>query len=613
MKSRPKKFRVPLHLAQLIFALALALLPASAFARIAVNAAIDTSSPIYIGQPFAFQILVSGTDQKPVIDQTPLAPFNPKGPSVSTRSSTSIINGQTSTTQTYIVTYNLTVHKPGPHTIPPLDVSVKGSTYKTPAKYFTAQTPSQTKHLQLQLQLSTTQPYIGQPLRLTVNWLIRRNIAEADAVGDFTYNIPLFNSDHFTITDQTQNPDAKYNYKANNIPVQLEKNLIRKDNLEFLNVSFTKIVIPKKSGQFNFDPASVSANIATGSGRRSLFRDTRKFERFLAKAQPLTISVKPLPNQQKPDSFYGLIGRYNITAQAKPKNVYVGDPITLDVIISGNYLTPVQWPSLETIPDFTDNFKIPSQRSAPQINQGKKVYTQTIRALNDQITNIPSIPLTYFDTEKQKYITVATDPIPIKVEPTDVATIDDVLALDNSAQQKQSKIEAIKMGISANYYSPDALKNKPASITAALTATPNLIILALSIFVFSASITVKKTTASNSDQIAARKRKTAAKKALKKLKKLPSQPEQLRSELTALMRHFIGERFTKNPAAITPAEAEYIINDQTSNPSLAQSYRKILESCEAGLYAPAPVNIDKQTIETLAQIIKQINRNAGTK
>jgi hypothetical protein len=96
-----------------------------------------------------------------------------------------------------------------------------------------------------------------------------------------------------------------------------------------------------------------------------------------------TLEINDLPQTDKPDTFYGLVGSYTITANAAPTQVNVGDPITLKIKIGGSqYLKPVQWPSLEQIPEIASSFKIPSEYADGEIEDGAKLFTQTIRANN---------------------------------------------------------------------------------------------------------------------------------------------------------------------------------------------------------------------------------------
>ena len=126
--------------------------------------------------------------------------------------------------------------------------------------------------------------------------------------------------------------------------------------------------------------------------------------------------MKPLPTENQPEGFYGLVGSYTISAQASPTDVSVGDPITLTLRIGGSpYLKPVRWPALEKVPALADNFRIPSEKASPELVQGHKTFIQTIRAKNNTVTEIPPIPLVTFDPQTGSYRSVASEPIPLTV------------------------------------------------------------------------------------------------------------------------------------------------------------------------------------------------------
>ena len=151
---------------------------------------------------------------------------------------------------------------------------------------------------------------------------------------------------------------------------------------------------------------SVSADMAVGYARSQdsffddFFSSRKKYKRFIVNSQGWEIEVLPLPQENKPAEYYGLIGEYTISASAEPRSVNVGDPITLTIKVGGNrYLKPVRWPELEKVSGMAENFKIPSQKASPVIEDGFKVFTQTIRATNDKVPQIPPIELVYFDTE----------------------------------------------------------------------------------------------------------------------------------------------------------------------------------------------------------------------
>ncbi|MCP4594495.1 MAG: protein BatD, partial [bacterium] len=192
--------------------------------------------------------------------------------------------------------------------------------------------------------------------------------------------------------------------------------------------------------------------IATGRVRTNeIFNPIRTtYGRFSVKSDPIELEILVLPKAGQPGAFYGLVGRYMIAAEATPTKVSVGDPITLTVRIGGHpYLKPVQWPDLETA--LGGDFKIPTEKASPAEEKGQKVFTQTIRANSDTVTEIPPIPLPYFDAETGRYAVARTEAIPLEVAPTKVLTNADVEGTGGGAAVGRA-VQALREGFSANHY-----------------------------------------------------------------------------------------------------------------------------------------------------------------
>ncbi|MEZ5363746.1 MAG: BatD family protein [Bryobacterales bacterium] len=137
----------------------------------------------------------------------------------------------------------------------------------------------------------------------------------------------------------------------------------------------------------------------------------------------------PLPEQGKPANFSGLIGNFHFDAHAVPTAVSVGDPITLTIRVSGpEYLDYVRLPDLAQQTELVEGFKIPEEMAAGEIVDRAKVFSQTIRAKDPRITEIPELDFSYFDPDRGEYMVGRTDPIPIEVSGTRVLTLSDAEA-----------------------------------------------------------------------------------------------------------------------------------------------------------------------------------------
>ena len=573
----------------------------AALAEVQISASVDETG-IYIGQNFAYKIVFEGVSQAGEVDLGPLEKFNPQ--SGGTSSSTQIINGRTS--RKVMLTYYLTANEVGPVQLPAITVTYDGKQYQTEPVSINVLKPDTTDKMLLNVTLSDEKCYVGQPVIMTLEWIILTEVKNAG------FNVPIFSSDDFYFEDiaSDDNTGAQNTHLINGIEVRLKEERKTYKDTNAAIISFQKVIIPKKAGKIELAPSSVSASVAVGVTRQRDFwgNSQYQYQQFMVSSDSLTLEVLPLPAEEKPTEFYGLLGRYNISASATPTKVSVGDPITLTIKIGGNpFLKPVKWPDLEAISALKNNFKIPDQRSSAVIENGYKVFTQTIRANNDKVTEIPPIPLAFFDPDSGKYKIAMTEVIKLEVAPTKMLTGADVEGLTFSPVNKQ--VEAIKKGLSANYEGPDVLKNQHFSLASAAFRPVYFITWFLPLLVLVASFSFKVATHTDPEKTAAKRRQSAAGKAIAQLKKIDYSDNQQKYELVAMaMTGFIGDRFGKVAGSLTSDDCGRIIAERTNETEIAKKFESILSGCQACRYASVQTNIDPEKIKEIINLITVIDK-----
>lgn len=126
--------------------------------------------------------------------------------------------------------------------------------------------------------------------------------------------------------------------------------------------------------------------------------------------QKLPFEVLPLPAKGRPADFNGAVGNFTMKVEAQPKEVEVGEPITLTIKISGDgdldRVTPPRFPA---------NPAWKSYQPTSRIEQSEKIIEQAIVPKSDTITAIPAISLSYFSPETKDYVHLPGRSIPIKV------------------------------------------------------------------------------------------------------------------------------------------------------------------------------------------------------
>ena len=134
------------------------------------------------------------------------------------------------------------------------------------------------------------------------------------------------------------------------------------------------------------------------------------------KSDPVSLEVKALP-AGAPPTFSGAVGSFSMTAEASPKRLQVGDPITIKAAISGrgNF-------DRMNAPELSDEHgwhKYPPSSNFKQDDDvgisGTKSF-ELVVSPNEKLTSVPPLAFSYFDPVKGKYVTLRSEAVPIIVE-----------------------------------------------------------------------------------------------------------------------------------------------------------------------------------------------------
>src|SRR5438876_8855282 len=134
------------------------------------------------------------------------------------------------------------------------------------------------------------------------------------------------------------------------------------------------------------------------------------------KSETVMINIKPLP-PNAPANFSGAVGNFTLAVDAKPKNVQVGDPITVTSTITGRgNFDRMNAPALE---DEHGWHKYPASSKFKQDDDvgisGEKTF-EMVLAPNQKKPAVPPLVFAYFDPIKENYVTLRSDAVPIRVE-----------------------------------------------------------------------------------------------------------------------------------------------------------------------------------------------------
>jgi len=345
----------------------------------------------------------------------------------------------TQTTNTYLLRYAFRAKKEGIQQIPALTFSSKNKTVKSKPVSISVKTPQKSDKMSLELTLSKQSVYLGEPVLLTTIW---------DSTYPFTtiksvdFNFPYFNDPRFSIQKRYQ-PKIEQKKTTTGLPVQgtrilATRKTYKKENKKHQTLRFSLLLTPKKIGKIILPRASILCAVQKDWNKKRRRRNysafqyppyfnntffdrnisSKKWIRVYAVSQTPVLQVKALPKENRPKLFQGMVGEYTLSVSAAPRSVHLGEPITLTIKIqSKQIIENITFPSLHQQSALLNHFEIPAERALPQLTKTGKIYTQTIRPLSTNLTQIPSLQLAYFSPTSNKYVIAKSAPIKIKVLP----------------------------------------------------------------------------------------------------------------------------------------------------------------------------------------------------
>ena len=349
------------------------------------------------------------------------------GPSVSQGSSIQIVNGEMTKSTSYAITYVLIPQKVGTFAIAPATISVKKKSYTTQRTMIEVRDGAQAgaaqgtqnknesaesranrtigkEDLMLRLELSKRSVYKGEPVRAILKLYSRVNLA-----GSEGSKMPAFNGFWSQQIDIEQGP---FRESLNN------------KVYEVYNIA-EYLLYPQQGGMLTIEPAELTVVAQV------MVKSNRGFDPFFGgghevynvrrtlKTPEVKVQVKEFP-AGAPASFSGAVGRYTMSHKLSSAEVAANSAVTLQLTISGTgNLSFISAPKLE-LPSSFELYDVKSEerienKASGSIGYRRFDYPFIVRAEGDY--EIAPIEFTYFDLEKQKYITLTTPPLNMVVMP----------------------------------------------------------------------------------------------------------------------------------------------------------------------------------------------------
>jgi hypothetical protein len=376
---------------------------------------------VAVGESLELEIQVTGAkgpvDAPPVnVDGLSIQYYGP-----SQSSQIQIVNGRFTSSSTLTHVYSVVPQRAGTFTIPAFTLSADGRTLRTLPVTLRVEPNTNTgagggQEAQGQLgfaefQLPKKTVYLGETIPVTLRLYVDAR------VGPRLEAMPLLEGDGFTKTKLTE-------------PRQ---ELARKDGREYHVFAFRTAVTPSRTGTVTLGPSEIVFNAQIRENRRGrsrslleqmlgddpfndpFFNPTR-VQRVVTKAPAVDLEVKPLPAEGRPKSFSGAVGQFKMSAVGSPRQLKVGEVLTMKVTINGQgnfdrinappIVDPTDWQLYPAKGEF--------QRDDEIGLSGTKTFEMAV--IPEKSTNaMPTYEFAYFDPERGKYAALRAGGAPIEV------------------------------------------------------------------------------------------------------------------------------------------------------------------------------------------------------
>lgn len=531
------------------------------------------------------------------------------GPNQST--SMQIINGVSSSSLS--LSYILLPHATGAYTIESASIQYNGQTYKTDPIKITVVKGSQNpknddtpnvsneeiaKNLFIRASIDKNKVYQGEQVTVTYKLYTRLNIAAQISVD----KLPQYQG--FWAEEIEMPRNISYTTEVVN-GKQYKVALLKRAAL-----------FPSQSGKLEVTPLELTIPVQVEKKKNpnniwdDFFGDPfgrAQVIEYSAKSNTLKVDVMPLPENGKPASFKGAVGKFSFSASLDKSSTRTNEPISLKLKISGSgNISLLDFPSFET-PNGFEKYdpKVNDQINRSSVISGSKEAEYLLIPRIAGTREIPSIEFSYFDPSQRTYHTIKSNAFNVKIEQgQNIGSVN--TADQQTVQQLDSDIHFIKTSFDDVEKNSDLLFERPAFWVASvlpLIATVLLVGWKRKQDKLSGNIQLLKY--SRAEKIA-RKRFKKAKKLLE-----ANSVEQFYSEISEALFGYLEDKFRIPKSEFTLERAASELAARNIAPELIEKMKTNAEKCEYIRFAPGtnPQQAMNDMYKSLSEVVIEIERS----
>jgi hypothetical protein len=506
------------------------------------------------------------------------------------------INGVRSFSKTY--SYFLSPIKKGKYTIGQASIEIDGDIYKTMPIQVQVTEAVQSSvspnnpvsflndDIELNIDISKNEIYLNEPISVEFKLLFNpkinvTNLGEIDS--------PEFN-----------------NFWSQNIKIpRLEIKSTSYKGQRYNYVTWKKtLLFPQKTGNLDLLPLTLDVTVDVPTNRRDFFGNiiyTQTSKKVSSRKR--TIKVKDFPTKDKPESFNGAVGKFDISLLSSKSELKATESFQLELKVTGNGNL-----KLFSLPDII----VPSslEKYDPEFKENIK---SSISGMNGQISNtytivpqfkgkypIPPVEFSYFNPETEKYMIIKTSESIVDVTE---GPLNSEFTNNSSLSQLQSNnIETIGqfnyIKLSSKFYNIDSKNLLDSKYWL-------YIILTIPFLIFLIIILVKKMTSksiSDSDLIT-KNAEILARKFLEDAKIDMSKKESFYSSLDLALFNFFKSKYMIKKEEFSKDKIKLILIKEKISEKVINDVIGLIESCEIARYTPTSSDDMEKDYEKAVHIL----------
>ena len=521
------------------------------------------------------------------------------GPNQST--SNTWINGKRSFSRTY--TYFLNPTRKGTLKIGQATIKIDGEIYKTPPVQVevtdAVKTPNQggnadyiaDQNVHLVAEISNGRPYLNEA---------------------FTIVYKLYYTSQIGISNVNEVESPSYaDFWSHLIPIQkleMKQGVYKGETYNY--VTWRKAVLyPQKTGELVIEPLTLNINVQVPSSRRDIFgqRINRQVPKVITAGKRI-IKVKPLPEKNKPIGFTGAVGSFDLSYSLNKKVLKASESFQATLKVSGRGNLKLFGLPKITVPATLEIYE-PEHTESIKTNllgmQGSIQDTYTIVPEFQGNYPIPGVSFSYFDPNKESYVTLSSKEYMVNVNEGPLA---------GKSPKGQIVSNLLKPNLNDKQFNFIALETdlQPIIKSQSFFGKRNFYLMIFGPFVFLLLFTIWfKTKSTRKIDPETERQKTAnrlVKKYLSSAKKALRKKEAFYESLERALHNYLKAKLRIVTSEFSKDRITSLLKGKKVEINLIKEFVALLSDCEAARYAPTTSVRMQEDFDRASKLISRMDK-----